>query len=319
MVESDYTQAIPREIYPSSVIRAHLDSIDFIKLLEKGSSPLAVSASHDKTLKVWDLNTQRNVVVLAGHTEGVYCCDVSDSGQVVSCSPDQTVRLWDPKSGREISRGLGHTYKIYYVIFVDNTHIVSCGRDKKLLLWDTTRMNAPVMRYGDDASGIFRSVTFFNDKIFASTENSGVEIYDYKTGRNLLKQDIPYDSLTFSSIRESKLPPSIIYCIKGFKDGQVLTAHQDMNLRKFSFSTQLDLIYYRRAHYDSIRHIEISSDYKSFITTGQDGSVRLWEDETPRASLVGHTQVVSCACITNDKRRVITSSYDQTISIFNIN
>ena len=134
MVDQNYSGIIPKEINAFATIRAHSDSIDYLKLYEKGNVPLLVSAGHDKTLKTWDLNRKTHVLSLIGHTEAVFCCDVSNKGQVVSCSPDQTVRTWDLRTGQEVSRGLGHTYKIYSVIYTSDTSVVSCGRDRKILL-----------------------------------------------------------------------------------------------------------------------------------------------------------------------------------------
>jgi hypothetical protein len=56
----------------------------------------AVSASHDKTLKVWELATGRAVATLEGHTSGVEACAVTpDSRHMVSASDDRTLKVWD--------------------------------------------------------------------------------------------------------------------------------------------------------------------------------------------------------------------------------
>ena len=46
-------------------------------------------------------------------------------------------------------------------------------------------MNSPVLRFGDDHSGTFRSVAFNGETLVAATAESGLEAYDYKTGRSL--------------------------------------------------------------------------------------------------------------------------------------
>jgi WD40 repeat protein len=64
---------------------------------------LAISASFDYTLKVWDLDSGRCDGTLAGHRDQVEDVGVSaDGSQVISVSADGTLRVWDTKRSREI-------------------------------------------------------------------------------------------------------------------------------------------------------------------------------------------------------------------------
>ena len=59
-----------------------------------------MSASHDGTLRVWDLETGETVRELVGHTALVYAVAArGDGGLVASGSEDNTLRLWDPSTG----------------------------------------------------------------------------------------------------------------------------------------------------------------------------------------------------------------------------
>ena len=53
-----------------------------------------VSASDDKTLKVWSLDTGERLVTLRSHTDGVTCLQFNEA-KIVSGSYDKTVKLWD--------------------------------------------------------------------------------------------------------------------------------------------------------------------------------------------------------------------------------
>jgi WD40 repeat protein len=54
-----------------------------------------VSASHDKTLRLWNPNTGDTIRVLEGHTGLVNGCAVTPDGSyVVSASRDGTLRMW---------------------------------------------------------------------------------------------------------------------------------------------------------------------------------------------------------------------------------
>jgi hypothetical protein len=63
-----------------------------------------VSASQDRTLRLWDAETGQAVHTLEGHTGKVHACAYSpDGARVVSASGDRTLKLWDAETGECIA------------------------------------------------------------------------------------------------------------------------------------------------------------------------------------------------------------------------
>jgi WD40 repeat protein len=61
---------------------------------------LAVSASHDWTLKVWELDTGRELRTLHGHSFPVSGVAVTPDGRLaVSASSDETLKVWELDTG----------------------------------------------------------------------------------------------------------------------------------------------------------------------------------------------------------------------------
>ena len=69
-----------------------------------------VSASGDKTVRVWNASTGEQVHELKGHTERMNSAAFSSDGEwIVSASDDKTVRVWNASTGEQVHDLKGHT------------------------------------------------------------------------------------------------------------------------------------------------------------------------------------------------------------------
>ncbi len=65
---------------------------------------LIVSASWDRTLKVWDSETGQSLRTLEGHSDSVIGCAFSPDGKlIVSASDDSTLKVWDSETGQTLA------------------------------------------------------------------------------------------------------------------------------------------------------------------------------------------------------------------------
>ncbi len=88
---------------------------------------MLVSASGDKTLKIWNLTTYQQIRTLSGHQDEIYSVAVSlDCKHVISGGKDMVVRLWCFHTGRLIFCFKGHSQSIRCVIFI---HFTSTTRN----------------------------------------------------------------------------------------------------------------------------------------------------------------------------------------------
>ncbi len=69
-----------------------------------------VTASFDRTARIWDTETGVVLRTLEGHTHMVSCCAFSpDGSRVVTASHDNTARIWDADTGAVLRTLEGHT------------------------------------------------------------------------------------------------------------------------------------------------------------------------------------------------------------------
>jgi eukaryotic-like serine/threonine-protein kinase len=97
-----------------------------------------VTASYDKTARVFDVETARTITVLAGHRAGVYSAAFSPDGRrVVTASTDQRARIWDIETGQTIKVLDGHTDSVWGAAFSpDGRRVVTVSDDKTARIWD---------------------------------------------------------------------------------------------------------------------------------------------------------------------------------------
>ena len=68
-----------------------------------------VTASADKTARIWDAASAKEIAVLRGHDGDVSSAAFSpDGSRIVTASEDKTARIWDAASAKEIAVLRGH-------------------------------------------------------------------------------------------------------------------------------------------------------------------------------------------------------------------
>jgi len=97
-----------------------------------------ISASRDRTLKVWNLESGRALSTLEGHADRVTACAVTPDGQrVISASHDKTLKVWDLESGRALGTLEGHADWVAACAVTPNGRcVISASHDQTLKIWD---------------------------------------------------------------------------------------------------------------------------------------------------------------------------------------
>ncbi|ETO07018.1 hypothetical protein RFI_30374 [Reticulomyxa filosa] len=104
------------------------------------------SGSYDKTVRVWDINKNKQIQSFNRHLLDVCCVKFSQyhyhnhhCNVVCSSSSDKTIRFWDFKYNQQLQVFNGHTnwvYGIEFSPFNGSRYLCSGSGDKTIRLWD---------------------------------------------------------------------------------------------------------------------------------------------------------------------------------------
>ncbi|KAL8989959.1 MAG: hypothetical protein Q9177_001266 [Variospora cf. flavescens] len=143
----------------------HDHSVSAIRFIPSGaagapaSGNLLVSASRDKTLRIWDVTTGYCVKTLRGHVDWVRDVAASFDGRfLVSSGNDQTARIWDTTAGDTKTALVGHEHVVECCVFApaasyphlaalaglkkpppassSGEFLATGSRDKSIKIWD---------------------------------------------------------------------------------------------------------------------------------------------------------------------------------------
>ena len=147
-----------REVPRLDAIVEHADEVNSAAFSPDGSR--IVTASDDKTARVWRADTGALIAELKGHADTVNSAAFSPEGsRIVTASDDKTARVWMADTGALIAELKGHADEVYSAAFSpEGSRIVTASDDETARVWtaDTGALIAEAQ--GACGHGQFRRV-----------------------------------------------------------------------------------------------------------------------------------------------------------------
>lgn len=97
---------------------------------------ILASSSGDNTIKLWNLQTQKEIATLTGHISLIYGVAFSPDGKTLaSASTDKTIKLWNVKNQKEIASLRMYTSSLYSIAFSPDGKKLAYVDDNTIKLW----------------------------------------------------------------------------------------------------------------------------------------------------------------------------------------
>ncbi|KIM79589.1 hypothetical protein PILCRDRAFT_73886 [Piloderma croceum F 1598] len=165
-----------------------------------------VSASRDRTIRVFDVASTHLVRTIVGHSDWVRKVVPSDDGRLLaSCSSDHTARIWDTQAGESKMELRGHEHVVEVVTFapiaaysairelagLPNTDrstrpgsfVASGSRDKTIKLWDT--QSGQMLRNFPGHNNWIRALVFHpcGKFLLSASDDKTIRVWELATAR----------------------------------------------------------------------------------------------------------------------------------------
>lgn len=308
--------AVEARLYgPELRLTGHKDKVWRVCVSADGKRLLTRSA--DRTLRLWDAHTGKQLRVFEGHTARDCGAALSPDGKRV-LSGGENVRLYDADTGKELRAMGDYREGVVRVAFGPDGKALCGSADPEewafrgsgyggyLSLWDP-----------DTGKCVLKSHVHPNDvrdaaysdkaKLAATcgTYDSPIRLWDLRTGKQARE------------VQPSATHKALSVCFS--PDGKrLLAAVGDGTLRIWDVTTGKELKKITTSHEPFPTCAAFSPDGKRIVSGGHDAVVRLWDARSGKElrSYEGHTGAMAGVAFFPDGKRIASASYDGTARVW---
>ncbi|KAK8862167.1 Vegetative incompatibility protein HET-E-1 [Apiospora arundinis] len=260
-----------------------------------------VSASGDRTVKIWDAQTGECEVTLKGHTGGVRLAAFSADGRRVVSVSNGIVKTWNAQTGECEMTFTGYISRVCSAAFSADGRRVALASEDTVKLWDVQTGNYKITLKG--YTGMVFAAAFSADgRRFVSASKETAKLWDAQTGEcEMALKD--YTGSSSSAAFSADGQRVVLASNKNVELWDAQTGEHEMALK---------------GHTEVVVSVAFSADGRRIVSASNDRTIRLWDAHTGECetTLKGHSRQAWSVAFSVDGRRIVSGSNDTTVRLW---
>jgi len=261
-----------------------------------------LTACENNIAELWTVKGKL-ITTYKGHASGVVSAKFTPNGnEIITSSVDGTTKIWNI-DGTLTNTLYGHEMEVFYAtVSPDNKYIATASADGTVKLWfanteDRTHTKL-VKHISHSTDNAYINSAFYspdNKYIVTSSGDNTARIWDNNGKELVILQH----------------PDIVLYAIFSNKGDVVLTSCTDGNIRIWDLTGKLQKEFQTNSVASSI---SINDSDDKIVVACEDKTAKIWDRNGKLIqTLTGHTAEVYDALYTHDGTKILTSSNDKTV------
>ncbi|MGH3778646.1 MAG: caspase family protein [Pseudonocardiaceae bacterium] len=307
---------------PRHTLTGHTDRINAVAIAELDSLAVVITASADRTVRVWELATGTSMGdPFTGHTRWVNALAVAElDGRpiVITGSDDTTVQMWEPATGFRVGKPIRHPSAVTAVAIskLNGRPVVISAAAQTMRVWDLATGSPIGAPFRDTGWIRALAVTELDDRpvVISGSDDAKVRLWDLNTGTPI---GDPFTGHTgqVNAVAVTELDSRPV----------VISGSSDHTVQVWDLDTGIPIGDPYNGHTGRVRAVAVTKldDRPVVISGSADRSVQVWDLNTgtpigdPFTRHMGWVRAVAVAEI-DDRPVVISGSADGSVHVWDL-
>jgi len=303
-----------------------------------------VSGSCDRTVKLWSIESGKEVRSFTGHTDYVTSVSFSPDGKyLASGSNDDTIKLWEVESGKEVRSFKGHVGNVEFVSFSPEGKYLASADYSGIRLWEVE--SGKEVKFYDSISGI-NSVSFspFWKYIAIESYDGTIRLWEVESGKEIKTFTVcdkvdsirlspdgkylacisEYKTIKLWEVESGKevmtvVNPSIVEAVSFSPNGKyIASGGWDTTTKLWDIESGKEIKTFYHSTY--VNSVSFSPDGRYIASGSYNGTIKLWDIESGKEikTFSGHSTYVNSVSLSPDGKYLVGISNANTIKLWEV-